>query len=127
MRQAAKFAPIAALIREQMRTLSLTRETLASQFPNPQAFKSNLSIWLAAKGTPGPRYRGKLAEVLGIAPEQLLANGAAKPSKALALLPQAKPTAKPNASVAADAGEINIAVSRNGTIVIRLKLTKEPM
>jgi hypothetical protein len=108
----------------------LSVAALAALFDNPKRAIPNIHIWLAAKGTPGPRYRRKLAQMLGIEPEQLSPTGAstAKPSKALVVLPKAKASGQvplAPAPTAVEAGFAHITITRDGAVVIRLTLTKD--
>jgi hypothetical protein len=106
----------------------LSVAALAALFDNPKRAIPNIHIWLAAKGTPGPRYRRKLAQMLGVAPEALSPTGTAKPSKALVLLPKAKANGQvplAPAPTAVEAGFAHITITRDGAVVIRLTLTKD--
>jgi hypothetical protein len=75
IRNAVKFGPLARFIRLKMHMKGIKSPwELADLFPEPTKAYHNIQIWLSAKGAPGPRYRDKLAEILDIDPEALIAN-----------------------------------------------------
>jgi hypothetical protein len=126
LRNTAKFGPIAALLRKAMAEKGLDAISLASHFPNPTACRTNISYWLLAKGAPGPRYRGKLAEILDLEPEQLRAkqpSTASQPSTALVVTKTPPPKAAPVTK--SDPGEVNISVSPDGTITIIARFARK--
>jgi hypothetical protein len=128
IRNAVRFGPLARLIRLKMRMKGLTSpQELADLFPEPTKAYHNIQLWLSAKGAPGPRYRDKLAEILDIDPEALVATEP-KSTEPKALIPVSlKPsvplTPKIVAPITSKSKEkettettISITLSKDGTI-----------
>lgn len=127
IRNAVRFGPLARLIRLKMRMKGLTSpQELADLFPEPTKAYHNIQLWLSAKGAPGPRYRDKLAEILDIDPEALVATEPKSTEpKALITVPTTSVPLRPKlvAPITSKSKEkettettISITLSKDGTI-----------
>jgi transcriptional regulator with XRE-family HTH domain len=88
----AKHGWFAARLRRLMKEQGLRNRDLAERLgSNLTTAQTNVSSWVRAISTPGPRYREKLAKALGVTEEALYAPD--EPSKVVALVP--RPPSRP--------------------------------